>query len=118
VNGRISRIVAATVMSAASVSGVSFDHGYAAYAAMLSKHVRPLHVDYAALKAAREALDRVVDGFNTIRAEPTWTRDQRMAFWINAYNVFALRLIVDHYPIRSGWLPRQPRNSIRQIDGA
>jgi hypothetical protein len=107
-------------MSAASVSGASFDHGYADYAAVLSKHVRPLHVDYAALKADRQALDRVVDGFSTpdTHTERTWTRDQRMAFWINAYHVFTLRLIVDHYPIRSGWLTRQPRNSIRQIAGA
>ena len=36
---------------------------------------------------------------------------------INAYNVFTLRAIVDHYPIRSAWLTLQPRNSIRQIDG-
>src|SRR4029434_9265868 len=34
---------------------------------------------------------------------------QRIAFWINAYNAFTLRLILDHYPIASirriGWLP-------------
>jgi hypothetical protein len=119
-SGRITRIVAAIAMSAASVTGASFDHGYAAYAAVLSTHVGPLHVDYAALKAVRQTLDWVGDGFNTpdTHTERTWTRDQRMAFWINAYNVFTLRLIVDHYPIRSGWLTRQPRNSIRQIDGA
>jgi len=40
-----------------------------------------------------------------------------MAFWINAYNAFTLRAIVDHYPIRNGWLTLQPRDSIRQIDG-
>src|SRR5260370_41087982 len=49
--------------------------------------------------------------------ERAWTRDQRLAFWINAYNLFTLRAIVDHYPIRSAWLTLQPRNSIRQIDG-
>ena len=49
--------------------------------------------------------------------ERGWTRDQRLAFWINAYNAFTLRAIVDHYPIRSPWLTLQPRNSIRQIDG-
>lgn len=40
-----------------------------------------------------------------------------MAFWINAYNALTLRVIVDHYPIRSGFFTLQPRNSIRQIDG-
>jgi hypothetical protein len=40
-----------------------------------------------------------------------------MAFWINAYNAFTLRAVVDHYPIQSRWLTLHPRNSIRQIDG-
>jgi hypothetical protein len=49
--------------------------------------------------------------------ERGWPRQQRLAFWINAYNALTLRAIVDHYPIRSAWLTLQPRNSIRQIDG-
>jgi hypothetical protein len=40
-----------------------------------------------------------------------------MAFWINAYNLFTLRAIVDHYPIHGSWFSLAPRNSIRQIDG-
>ncbi len=76
-------------------------------------------MDYSALKRSRTALDAVVAAF----AEPTaeqergWTRDQRLAYWINAYNLFTLRAIVDHYPIRSALFTLQPRNSIRQIDG-
>jgi hypothetical protein len=96
-----------------------FDHGYAAYGEVLSRYVRPPQVDYAALKAGRDLLDRAVAGFATPAAqdEAAWSREQRMAFWINAYNAFTLRAIVDHYPIRSGWFTLQPRNSIRQIDG-
>jgi hypothetical protein len=76
-------------------------------------------VDYAALKADRSRLDRAVGELASAAArdEPRWSREQRMAFWINAYNVFTLRAIVDHYPIRAGWLTLYPRNSIRQIDG-
>jgi len=51
------------------------------------------------------------------RSESGWTREQRMAFWINAYNAFTLRAIIDHYPIRGSWFTLYPRNSIRQIDG-
>ena len=39
----------------------------------------------------------------------TWPRNDRIAFWINAYNAFTVRLILDHYPVTSirkiGWLP-------------
>lgn len=30
-----------------------------------------------------------------------WTRDEKMAFWINAYNAFTVKLIVDAYPVAS-----------------
>ncbi|MGH9350284.1 MAG: DUF547 domain-containing protein [Vicinamibacterales bacterium] len=95
-----------------------FDHTYAGYAHVL-QYVHPPRVDYAALTAARATLDRVVAKLDSppARAEPGWTREQRMAFWINAYNALTLRAIVDHYPIQSGWFTRQPRNSIRHIDG-
>lgn len=36
----------------------------------------------------------------------SWTRSQRLAYWINAYNAFTVKLIIDNYPI----------NSIRDID--
>ena len=30
-----------------------------------------------------------------------WSRDERLAYWINAYNAFTVKLIVDHYPVAS-----------------
>ena len=110
-------LVASLVIAAPRAA--SFDHDYTQYAQLLREHVRPPRVDYATLKAGRAALDAAV----AIFAEPSeadearWTREQRLAFWINAYNAFTLRAIVDHYPIRSALLTLQPRNSIRQIDG-
>ena len=101
------------------VATESFDHGYADYAQVLARHVQRSGVAYAALKADRGALDRVVAQFDApeARGEAGWTREQRMAFWINAYNALTLRAIVDAYPIQSRWFTRQPRNSIRQIRG-
>jgi len=31
----------------------------------------------------------------------TWDRDTQMAFWINAYNAFTIKLIVANYPLKS-----------------
>jgi hypothetical protein len=97
----------------------SFDHAYSRYADVLRAFVRPPRVDYAALVKGRAALDAAVDVFAQPGAEEerAWTRDERLAFWINAYNAFTLRAIVDHYPIHAPWLTLQPRNSIRQIGG-
>ncbi len=31
----------------------------------------------------------------------TWTRNEQMAYWINAYNAFTVKLITMHYPVGS-----------------
>ena len=31
----------------------------------------------------------------------SWTRDQELAYWINAYNAYTLDLILEHYPVKS-----------------
>lgn len=33
--------------------------------------------------------------------EKTWTRDEQMAYWINAYNAFTIKLITMYYPLKS-----------------
>lgn len=108
-----------TPAAAPARQAAPFDHTYAAYAAVLRAHVRPTGVAYAPLQAQRAALDAVVQSFAGVgKADlQAWSRDEQMAFWINAYNVLTLRAIVDNYPIRAGWFTLAPRNSIRQIDG-
>jgi len=96
----------------------AFDHEYQAYAAVLHAHVRGAGVDYRALADDRAALDAVVAGFDAAAVGvERWSREEQLEFWINAYNVFTLRAIVDHYPIRDRWFSLAPRNSIRQIEG-
>lgn len=33
--------------------------------------------------------------------EKTWTASEQKTFWINAYNAFTVKLIVDNYPVKS-----------------
>jgi hypothetical protein len=33
--------------------------------------------------------------------EKTWSESEQKAFWINAYNAFTVKLIVDNYPVKS-----------------
>jgi hypothetical protein len=94
----------------------TFDHS--AYDALLKKHVQDDRVDYAALKADRATLDAYVDRLAKLPREEydRLTRDEQMAFWINAYNAITLKVVVDAYPIKGSALSLHPRNSIRQID--
>jgi len=106
-------------VSTGAAQSPGFDHSYQAYARVLARHVQAGRADYQGLAAERTALAGVTAGFGAVDAgaERGWPRAERLAFWINAYNLFTLQAIVDHYPIRAGWLSRGPRNSIRQIDG-
>ena len=33
--------------------------------------------------------------------EKHWSKNERMAYWINAYNAFTVKIVADHYPVSS-----------------
>jgi hypothetical protein len=118
---RVAVVLACLWVAAAPAvqNAAAFDHAYASYARLLARVVNGARVDYRSLAAARGELEAVASVFDAADTHnlPQWSRPEQMAFWINAYNVFTLRAIVEHYPIRAGWFSLGPRNSIRQIDG-
>ena len=100
----------------------AFDHAYRTYADLLRSHVSGTRVDYSRLMNARPKLAAIVDDLGRVTAQElsVWTRDEQLAYWINAYNVFTLQAIVDHYPIKNRWFTLfglVPPNSIKQIPG-
>jgi hypothetical protein len=98
---------------------------HAGFTEVLGSYVRDGLVDYAALQASRDGLDAYLEEMAVTDAAVLGaaSRDAQLAFWINAYNACALRLVVDHYPIRKAGFPVSlvrslqgvPANSIRQI---
>jgi hypothetical protein len=86
--------------------------------AILDVNVRDGLVYYRALRSDRGRLDRYVASLNVPGATyDGWSPQQKMAFWLNAYNAFVLQTVVNHYPIR-GKAADYPTESIRQIAGA
>jgi hypothetical protein len=122
-------LAAAAVLSAALVCAgaapaqdreAGFDYGD--YAAVLSTYVNDLGmVDYKGLKANSARLRTFVRALGMqSRAEYNqWTDQEKIAFWINAYNGLTLKAIIDNYPIKPTFPARlrYPNNSIRQIKG-
>jgi hypothetical protein len=87
-----------------------------AFDQLLDANVRDGLVYYRALKLERAKLDGYVNQLASTELDKL-SRDQQLAFWLNAYNALVLRTVIDHYPIqgRSG---DYPAKSIRQISGA
>ena len=85
---------------------------------ILDINVRDGLVYYRALRADRGRLDRYVASLAvTAPVYEAWSREHKMAFWLNAYDAFVLQTVIDRYPIK-GSSPNYPANSIRQIPGA
>lgn len=85
------------------VRAAAFDHTHAALTGVLRQYVRYGLVDYHGLLADPSGLDRYLAGVEVVpRAEfDGWDRSRRLAFLVNSYNAVTLRLVVDHYPVRS-----------------
>ena len=102
----LARLALALAAAGAGLPALAFDHGYAAWGALLEKHVRYLpggnasRVDYAGMARDGARLDAVLAEFEKVpRAEfDAWTKPQREAFLINAYNAFTVKKILTRYP--------------------
>lgn len=81
----------------------SYDfHAYEAYDSFLKKYVSSSgKVNYAGINGDRKKLNAIAKEFNDQYPTRDWTYNQKLAFWINTYNVFTIKLIIDNYPTTS-----------------
>ena len=69
---------------------------------ILSKYVSSAgQVDYKSIKNNVDELDGYLELLNSNPVENNWGRNEKMAYWINAYNAFTIKLIIDNYPLSS-----------------
>ena len=59
-------------------------------------------VNYRGLKENPKILLDYLELLRTSRPnDERWDEKERLAYWINLYNAFTLKLIIDHYPLKS-----------------
>jgi hypothetical protein len=69
---------------------------------LLKKHVSATgKVHYKGFKADKAELDAYLKALSDNPPADTWSRAEKMSYWINAYNAFTIDLIVDNYPVTS-----------------
>ncbi len=108
------RILIAAFLLLALTLPARADFDYTNYARLLQSYVktgvvidgiRTNAVDYA--RIARDSADiktpypRLIDALATFNPDTLATREEKLAFWINAYNIGAIKMIVEHYPVDS-----------------
>ncbi len=107
---------------AASASADSEAFSYERYAVALVSYVNDRGmVNYRGLKASSGDLDAFAASLSLVKPGEfdSWSDQQKIAFWINAYNALTLEAIIRNYPIESSLVRSvvYPKNSIRQIPG-
>jgi hypothetical protein len=103
-SGLVAAFIASLLL--ASTAAHALDHNYAAFDALLGKHVKwnakgvASAVDYGGFAKDRAKLKVVLDEFSAVSAAQygKFSRDQKLAFLINAYNAFTVEFILTKYP--------------------
>lgn len=88
--------VSLTPLSA--TSDEAYDHSL--FTKVLKDHVVNGMVDYKGIKADKRFSVYINVLSSTDPSELT-DKNERLAFWINAYNAFTLKLIADNFPVKS-----------------
>ncbi len=94
------------------------------WAQVLQRHVRGGRMDYAALAGNRDPFDRYFALLSvtgpTATPEQFATREQRTAYWLNAFNALVVRAVLHWYPIGTMYdmnMPRLESDYRFRIDG-
>jgi hypothetical protein len=75
---------------------------HAIWTAELTKYVSADGlVDYAAWKKNQEPLNTYLAQLSVAQPVTNWSKNVQLSYWINVYNAYTVKLILDHYPVRS-----------------
>lgn len=96
------------------------DFSHAAFDTLLSIYTYKGKVNYAGINANPGYMNRYAKALTNLspKTYDSWTPNEKLAFWINAYNAIAIKGVLENYPIDWGSLylqARYPKNSVYQI---
>jgi Protein of unknown function, DUF547 len=81
-----------------------FDHEHLQWTKLLDRYIAEGFVDYAEWgRTGQESLNAYLAALSDVTAQDYsgWSEDQMLAYWVNAYNAFTIRLILDNFPLKS-----------------
>ncbi len=69
---------------------------------LLQKHVsNEGNVSYKGFKADNRKFNSYLKSLSDNPPQDTWSQDETLAYWMNVYNAFTIKLILDNYPTES-----------------
>lgn len=88
-------------ISKAFAEKIKFDHSL--YGKVLKEYLKNGKFNYSALKDNPLNLNLYLRKLSLIKEKEfsSFSREEKLALYINAYNAFTIKAIIDHYPVRS-----------------
>ena len=85
-----------------SASSFAQNFDYKSYNKFLSTYVSEKgNVNYDKIKTNKSELDAIIKQFEKTQPNEKWSRDEKLAYYINAYNIYTLKIVTDNYPLKS-----------------
>lgn len=97
-----------------------FDHSHQKWDQVLKQYTvkqgSQVYFKYNELKKNEGALNSYVSQLESVSKDEfiSFNQNQKLAFWINAYNAYTIQIIIKHYPVKSikdissGWFSSGP----------
>ncbi|NRA12158.1 MAG: DUF547 domain-containing protein [Crocinitomicaceae bacterium] len=77
-------------------------HKYEKLNSFLKKYVSATgKVNYSSIKSNKGSLAAILKEFESNYQKSSWSKNQKLAYWINVYNMYTIKLVVDNYPTSS-----------------
>jgi len=99
-------VVLGALAAFSSPSAFAFD--FSSWDGLLKKYVAPKTINGVKLNAVDyrklgkdQAYTNLIKDLEKTSLSDLKTREEKLTFWINAYNVMAAKMVLDHYPVDS-----------------
>ena len=75
---------------------------YDLWGVLLRKNVSPKGVvDYQGFKEDSDKFNDFLRQLSRVKITSSWTKQDKISYWINVYNAYTIKLVVNHYPVSS-----------------
>ena len=98
----MNKLVLLLIFSIFSIAIQAQSPEHASWDTILKTHVNnDGDVNYKAINANQEPLSNYLEFLSQNPPKDSWSKNEKLSYWINAYNAFTIKLIIDNYPIKS-----------------
>ncbi len=81
---------------------------FSGWDALVKKHVNTATIDGVVLNSVAYKIlkddpeyKKLIDALKTASIEGLKTKEEKLSFWINTYNILAVKVVLDNYPVKS-----------------